>query len=211
MDDCRRIVAYFDFDGTISNRDTFIPFLMFVVGKIKFFCKLHKLIPVLIRYWCKNINNEEAKEATLKILVGGYKQVYLEHKAKAFAISKLNKYIKPAVYAKLEWHREHHHVIVLVSANLGMYLRYWAHLHKIDNVIATEIEFVNSHFASGNLATRNCYGDEKVNRIEKFLIDNKLQFCYSYGYGNSAGDYALLNYVNEGYFVSGDYIRRWGA
>ncbi len=210
MDDCRKIVAYFDFDGTISNRDTFIPFLVFTVGKITFLRKLPKLIPVLLRYWCKNITNEQAKQATLNILIHGYKQVFLEHKAKSFAISKLNKYIKPAVYAKLEWHREHKHTLVIVSANLGIYLRYWAHLHKIDHVIATEIEFINSNVASGRLATHNCYGSEKVNRIENFLIDNKLTFCYSYGYGNSAGDYAMLNYVNEGYFVNGDYMRRWG-
>jgi phosphatidylglycerophosphatase C len=135
----------------------------------------------------------------------------VENKAKSFAISRLNKYIKPAVYAKVEWHREHHHTLVLVSANLAIYLRYWANLHKLDYVIATEIDFDVNNYVSGKLATRNCYGAEKVSRIEQFLSNEKLQFCYSYGYGNSAGDKEMLGHVDEAYYVSGEYMKRCGV
>jgi HAD superfamily hydrolase (TIGR01490 family) len=204
------IVAYFDFDGTITTKDTLIPFLLFAVGKLKFIYNLPRLITIVISYWLRIITNEQAKEKTLTLLLSGMKEYKLEHLAKAFALTQLHKYIKPVVYAKIEWHREHHHKLFLVSANLGVYLRYWANLHKLDGVIATELELENET-VTGRIKTRNCYAIQKVNRINEFLVANDTQFCYSYAYGNSAGDYELLEYVNEPFWVNGDYIEQWGG
>ena len=72
MNPSRQIVAYFDFDGTISRKDTLVPFLVFVVGKLRFTLALPKLIPIVIRYCLGMINNETAKQATLTVLLKGY-------------------------------------------------------------------------------------------------------------------------------------------
>ncbi len=200
------IVAYFDFDGTITNCDTFIPYLYFVVGLKGFFVNIHRLIPITIMYLLKIITNEIAKERTLSVLLKGVAEDLLNKKARVFARKTLDSYIMPKVYSKLEYHLEHGHSVILVSANLALYLNYWAKRHNIDHVIATEIEFADS-MCTGKLKTRNCYGMQKVIRITEFLKTNK--FSYSYGYGNSQGDYELLNFVNEGYFVSGEEITPW--
>lgn len=207
MENQKKIVAYFDFDGTISNVDTLIPFLIYAIGKLRFILCLPQLSWIAILYWLKIITNEVSKERTLIRLIKGRSVNFLEDRAKNFALTKLNKYIKPAVYAKLEWHREHGHVLILVSANLAVYLRYWAILHKLDYVIATEIEIKND-YATGKLATRNCYGKEKVSRIDEFLSQHSLSFSYSYAYGNSRGDTELLAYVNEPFYVCGESIER---
>ncbi|HLX52414.1 MAG TPA: HAD-IB family phosphatase, partial [Aquella sp.] len=120
----------------------------------------------------------------------------------------ISKYIKPDVFAKLEYHKEHGHKVIIISANLAMYLRHWATMHKIDGVIATEIEFVND-IATGRLATPNCYGEQKVLRLKQYLAENNITFGYSYGYGNSKGDHELLDYVNEGYIVEGEEFSQW--
>ncbi len=200
------IVAYFDFDGTITSRDTFLPYLYFVVGFTGFFVNIHRLIPIAIMYLLKTITNEIAKEKTLSVLLKGFSEDLLNKKARVFARKTLDSYITPQVYSKLEYHLEHGHSIILVSANLALYLKYWAKRHNIDHVIATEIEFTNGK-CTGKLKTRNCYGVQKVVRINEFLNGNK--FSYSYGYGNSQGDYELLNFVNEGYFVTGEEVTPW--
>ena len=202
----KEIVAYFDFDGTITNCDTFIPYLYFVVGFKGFFVNIHRLVPIAIMYLLKIITNEIAKERTLGVLLKGYSEGLLNKKARAFARKTLDSYIMPHIYSKLEYHLEHGHSVILVSANLALYLNYWAERHNIDHVIATEIEFANDK-CTGKLKTRNCYGVQKVIRINEFLKTNK--FTYSYGYGNSHGDYELLNFVNEGYFVNGEEITLW--
>lgn len=211
MNKSRQIVAYFDFDGTISTKDTLVPFLIFVVGKLRFILALPKLIPIVLRYWLRLINNEAAKQATLTVLLKGYSERQIEYKAKQFALTHLNKYINPVAYAKIEWHREHGHCLFLVSANLGIYLRYWANLHKLDQVIATEIELDAKKCLTGRLLTHNCYGPHKVERIQDFLTKNKTKFTYSYAYGNSAGDYEMLEYSDEPYYVSGEMIEPWGG
>ncbi len=204
----KHIVAYFDFDGTITNRDTFLPYLYYVVGFWTFFTKLYCLIPILLLYGFKVITNEEAKQKTLTVLLKGFSEDLLDKKARVFARKTLDSYIMPEVYTKLEYHLEHGHSIVLVSANLALYLNYWARRHNLDHVIATEIEFVNG-ICTGKLKTRNCYGPQKVLRIHEYLNTLSSKFCYSYGYGNSRGDYELLNFVDEGYFVSGQDITLW--
>lgn len=206
--DSKQIVAYFDFDGTLTNKDTLIPFLIYVVGSVRFSLKLYILLPILFAYWLKIITNELAKEKTITVLLKGYTAEYIEAMACKFAHDKLDHYIKPEIYAKLEYHLEHNHSICLVSANLAIYLRHWALRHHIDDVIATEIEFVNN-LCTGKLKTRNCYGAQKVIRIEEYLKYKNTQFSYSYAYGNSRGDYQLLTYVNEGYWISNTEIISW--
>lgn len=204
----KKIVAYFDFDGTITYRDTLMPFLRYTVGNFTIIKNLPYLICIAMRYLCKNLTNEQAKQLTLIRLLSGKEYNYIDAKAKNFALTKLHKYINPVVYAKVEWHREHHNKIILVSANLAIYLRHWCKLHKIDAVIATEVEVVQSKL-TGKLATRNCYAQEKVNRINQYLTEHDLNFDYAFAYGNSAGDYQMLNMAQEGYWIKGDYIDNW--
>ena len=204
----KQIAVYFDFDGTLTSRDTLLPFLIYTVGYTRFFLKFHILIPILLGYWLKVFTNERAKEKTLMVLLNGYSLTKLQDKAKNFALRKLDRYIKPEIYTKLEYHVEHGHSIFLVSANLALYLEYWAQRHHIDGVIATEVQFING-VCTGKLQTRNCYGKHKLNRINEYLKKHQVQFDYSYGYGNSRGDYELLFYVNEGYWISGTEIVPW--
>lgn len=205
----RNVVAFFDFDGTITTRDTLLSFLRYVVGTWKLVYKSPQLIWIVFQYLAKIIDNEEAKERTLTLLIKGMKSSNLERLAKNFSLTRLHKYINPVVYAKLEYHREHGHKIILVSANLGIYLRYWAALHKLDAVIATELEVNAESYITGKLLTRNCYGAQKTIRIKDALSGNDMDFDYSFGYGNSAGDYEMLEFVDEPYWVKGDYIKPW--
>ena len=204
----RQIVAYFDFDGTITDRDTFLPYLVYAVGKMKFFFKLHRLLPIVTLYGLKIITNEEAKQRTLTALLKGYPKEFIEKKARLFARTKLDSYIKPEIYSKLEYHLEHGHSVILVSANLSLYLNHWAKRHQLYGVVATEIEFKDDR-CTGKLKSRNCYGQQKVLRLSEYLSNLKDNFLYSYGYGNSRGDHELLDFVDEGYWIKGVEITAW--
>ncbi|MEN9391619.1 MAG: hypothetical protein RL017_917, partial [Pseudomonadota bacterium] len=181
---------------------------IYVVGYFKFCLKLYILFPVVILYLLRIINNEKAKQISIKCLFKNYSFAYLDVKAKKFANECLNKYIRPQIYSKLEYHLEHGHTVILVSANLAIYLRHWAQLQNIDDVIATEVTFANN-ICTGDLLTRNCYGKQKIYRINQYLKNKNCKFLYSFGYGNSRGDYELLIYVNEGYWVNNSGIIPW--
>lgn len=208
ISDSKQIVAYFDFDGTITRRDTFLPFLIFVVGWFGFLRKSPQALIIAILYGLRVIKNNEAKQRTLTLYVKGYSFDQLDSKARDFAITKLNSYIKPEIFSKLEYHKEHKHSIIIISANLELYLKYWVKLHNLDGLIATEIEFINN-ICTGKLKTKNCYGQEKVIRLLDYLQHNNQKYIYSYAYGNSRGDYELLTYVNEAYWVDGTSMISW--
>lgn len=202
------IVAYFDFDGTITTHDTLIPYVLYVVGYLKFIFKLPFILIIISSYLLGFINNEKAKEKFLTLMIKGISRGYLEKKAREFALLKLDKYINTNIYNKLEYHAEHKHSIIIVSANLAIYLRYWVKKHYLSGVIATEIDF-NNNFATGKLKTKNCYGIEKVNRIKEYLQEHNKSYVYSYGYGNSKGDHELLEFVDEPYYIVGNFIDDW--
>lgn len=201
-------VAYFDFDGTITSKDTFIPFLIFTIGYFKFILLLPLSICILILYISKIISNEKAKELMLQLTISNLSNEYLERKSNSFASSYIDKYIKPEIFERVKYHYENGHIVIIASANLELYLKYFVKRHDLHDIIATKIVFKNN-IATGKLLSKNCYGVEKINRINEYLIKNKLNFIYSYAYGNSKGDFELLNYVNEGFWVEGITITPW--
>ncbi len=193
-------IAFFDFDGTLTTKDTLLPFCLFVVGIKKFLYHLPKIIPIVSMYLFNIIDNAVAKERFLTIILSNIQLNQLELKANLFALNVLNKYINKTVYQKLLHHLNNNDKVVIVSANLAIYLRYWANHHQIHQVIATELE-VDNNTVTGKLATANCYGVEKIIRIKAYLEKTKESYDYSYAYGNSRGDYEMLQYANEAYFV----------
>lgn len=204
----KKIVAYFDFDGTVTTKDTLVPFLFYVAGTWKFMLNLPYLTMVLAQYRLNIITNEQAKERALTILLKGYTFEYIDKLANSFVHNSLRKYIKAEIFHKIEYHKEHGHKVILISANLGIYLRHWVKQYHVDGVISTEIQFINN-IATGKLATENCYGKQKVLRLKQYLLSTKQKFDYSYGYGDSRGDYDLLDYVDEGYLINGVDFKSW--
>lgn len=205
MSEQNDIVAYFDFDGTLSKFDTFFLGLISVVGLKKMIVNLHKLIIVLINYYVKKLSKAQAKEEIVTILLKDMDKTELESIVFSKVVPRLDKIIINNVLQKLEYHIEHGHTVILVSANLSIFLASWAKLHKITSVIATEIEVDANCKITGKLKSENCYGEQKVERIKNYLIKNNLNFKYSYAYGNSEGDYQMLNYANESFFVTKSY------
>ena len=64
-------------------------------------------------------------------------------------------------------------------------------------LIATELEVINNKI-TGNLVSNNCYGPEKVKRIlESYNLSN---YTCIYAYGNSRGDYEMLEIATEKFY-----------
>ena len=55
-------IAFFDFDGTITSKDTLIEFIRFTVGDFKFIKGIILLSPILILFKLNLIKNDKAKE-----------------------------------------------------------------------------------------------------------------------------------------------------
>ena len=181
-------IAFFDFDGTISDKDSMVEFIKFAVGKYRYYYCLLKLSPILLLYSLRIISNNIAKEKLFSSYFKGWYVEEFEKLAEKYSELELNKIIKPSAIDKIKWHQEQGHKVVVVSASIGSWLKKWCELYQIE-LIATQLEFKNGKL-TGRFATKNCYGIEKVNRIKAQFDLTKYEQIYAYG--DSAGDKEML-------------------
>jgi HAD superfamily hydrolase (TIGR01490 family) len=192
------IVAAFDFDGTLTRRDTMFPFLLFVVGWGEFIRHIITLIPTLARYGLGLIRNDIAKERVFTRFLSGMNMVELQSKAAQFAAQKLPALLCTEAMQRLAWHKQQRHRCIVISASLEIYLQPWAINSGFDDVLATQLEILQGENISGKLSGRNCFGIEKVNRLGKLLGNRESYILYAYG--DSNGDKELLAYADSPYY-----------
>lgn len=191
-----RPVAFFDFDGTLTTGDTLMPFIKFVVGKPTYYAKLILLSPILIAYFAKLLRNDIAKQIVLKQYLAGYHIDELFMRGRRFSEEVAPAMLRPEGMERLRWHQAQGHECVLVSASMDVYLEAWAESEQFSTVICTSLEQGAEGHVSGNISGENCHGEVKRRRISKWL--SKAKSGRTYGYGDSSGDYAMLELLDEG-------------
>lgn len=189
-------LALFDFDGTISNKDSFSDFIQYAVGKPVFYWSLLLLSPVILQYKLKLVSNHSAKKKLIKYFFGGWTSIQFNTIADCYAHNEIDKIIRPTAMARIKWHQQNGHKVVIVSATIECWLKKWCQKHNID-LIATRLEIQNGKL-TGEFATRNCYGIEKVNRIRARY--DLAEYSIIYAYGDSPGDSEMLNIADQPYY-----------
>jgi HAD superfamily hydrolase (TIGR01490 family) len=180
-------LAIFDFDGTITRKDSFIDFLFFAVNPVITVLKLFLLSPILFLYAIKVLPNWKTKQIVFSVFFRGWSIKQFDQLAQSFAQSGLPKMVKPSAMAKIKWHKEQGDTIVVVSASFMNYLQPWCQSQGL-HIISTQIEVQNGQI-TGRFATPNCYGEEKVRRIQE--IYPLSDFKHIYAYEDSGGDDGL--------------------
>ncbi|MEO1374327.1 MAG: HAD-IB family hydrolase [Cyanobacteria bacterium J06635_10] len=192
-----KAIAVFDFDNTLTKRDSLLPFLRITLGRSRFFWGMLLMSSVLTAYALKLIPNWRAKEAVLTHFLSGIKTEKLNRLAENFAVKEIPKLLRSEAVQRLRYHQEQGHYIILVSASLEAYLVPWANIIGIDQVIGTKLES-QSGVLSGRIQGNNCYGKEKVERLTEVLGDLS-QYCI-YAYGDSRGDREMLDAATFAYY-----------
>jgi len=186
------IYAFFDFDGTITNKDSFIDFLKYSNSFYKFWFYFILLSPVLVLFKLRIISNERAKQVVLSMFFKGEREEEFLEKTKTYSLEKMPKIVKENALKKIKWHKEQGHTVVIVSASLKCWLKPWCEKNNLE-LITTELE-IKQGILTGHLKTKNCFGEEKVKRIKQQYTINKNDTIYAYG--DSAGDREMLDLAN---------------
>ena len=182
-------LALFDFDGTITSKDTLLEIIKYQKGNWFFLLGMVVLSPVLVLYKLKVIPNWRAKQIMLAFFFGGDTLVSFNKKCDQFVQDELPKMLNPSALKKIDHHKNNNDRIVVVTASPGNWIKAWCEGLQIE-LISTELE-VNNGKVTGRFSTYNCYGQEKVNRIRKHL--EVAHYTPIYAYGDSPGDRAMLS------------------
>lgn len=187
----KTVVAAFDFDGTITTRDTLVSFLLFVAGTWPTVRKLAKLTPIMLGFLFKSVTRQKAKEEILKSFFAGMPSSQLREMGEAFARSPtLQRLVRPAALKRLAWHKSQKHKCILISASIDAYVEPWGKRVGFDHVICSQLETTPQNTITGHLVGANCWGPEKIARLESVL--GPLNNVTLYAYGDSRGDQELL-------------------
>lgn len=192
------VVAAFDFDGTLTRRDTLLPFLRYLLGDAQVVRHALMLSPTLAGYGLGLVSNSIAKERVFVQCLSGMRTDVLQREGERFASYVLPGLLRHETLQRLEWHRQQGHRCVAISASLDIYVRPWAEKTGFDDVIATHLESHEDGIVTGKLSGANCFGIEKVRRLEALLGARE---GYSlYAYGDSRGDKELLSSADYPYY-----------
>ena len=192
------VVAAFDFDGTLTRRDTLLPFLLHTFGIVAVVRHALILSPTLAGCGLGKIDNGVAKERVLIRCLGGMRMADLQQHGDRFATYVLPGLLRDEALRRLEWHKLQGHRCVVVSASLELYVRPWAIKAGFDDVIATRLEVREGGKVTGRLSGANCFGIEKLERLANLLGARERYNLYAYG--DSRGDKELLAYADFPYY-----------
>lgn len=181
-------VAAFDFDGTLTVRDTLIPFL----GKLAGHGRLAVALAAQIRRF--RSDQDAAKLDVLRRLTAGVPAEDFDRLGREYAPG-LHHRLRPDMMARLRWHRSRGHALVIVSASLGTYLRPFGELLGLDGVIAVELDRDDAGLLTGEVTGGvNNRGPEKERRLRAWFVDRFGADATPevWAYGDTSGDDELL-------------------
>lgn len=192
-------IAAFDFDGTLTTKDSLRDFLVQTYGQVQFFLGITKNIIPLVGYMAGFVGDHKAKETLFHAFFANRTVDFYQNACNEYSLSKLDRIIRPEAMKKAHWHQTQGHHLVIVSASLADWIKPWAFRNGFRDVIATEAEVLDG-VLTGKLATPNCRGGEKVRRFLNHYKDRDRYLLYAYG--DSNGDRKLLELADKPFFRS---------
>jgi HAD superfamily hydrolase (TIGR01490 family) len=188
--DTRRRVAAFDFDGTLSRKDSLGPFLELVCGRAQLYRELARRAPVLAGV-AVGLGDRDAEKARLvgRLLAGRPIDAIRASGAEYARGLTESDALRPEMLERVAWHRAEGHEIVIVSASLDVYLEPLAPMLGVDAALCTRLGVGADGRLDGRLDGGNVRGPEKLRRVREWLGDGDAEL---WAYGDSAGDRELL-------------------
>jgi HAD superfamily phosphoserine phosphatase-like hydrolase len=161
-----------------------------------------RLLPALLNWKAGRRSTAWFKQHYLAVILAGTdarkRQQILEHDLPERLIQGL----RPEAVARLRWHDQQGHRLVIVSASPRALIQPVAQ-HLGAELIATETSDLagEAAIATLQLTSANCKGAEKVRRLEAWL-GQPLQEIELHAYGDSRGDRELLQAACEPHWRS---------
>jgi len=185
-------VAFFDFDKTITKKDTLKPLALYI-SRIKnnpisfyiflFYCLCFKL---------RIIPNRKLKELFLKLFFDGYSVDRLKDLIFKFEEDFIKMNLNQNIFTEFVNYVRNGSSVFIVSSNLRIFLENLTIL-KDANIIATEVEYNkinNTYKLRGDI----CSGLEKINRLKQMFGYQIFEKAIFYG---DKEDEMLLKIFNK--------------
>jgi phosphatidylglycerophosphatase C len=185
-------LAVFDLDGTITHRDTLLPYVMgFPMSTPR------KLLGILVFCWTLVLfvlrlrDHGQVKSAFIRSTLGGQPRARLE----AWTAKFVPAIIKEGVFAdalnRIAQHRKEGARLVLMSASTDLYVPVFGAALGFDEVICTGVQWDGDRL-NGRLTTPNRRGTEKTRCFEALRQAHPGLITAAYGNAGTDLDHMRL-------------------
>lgn len=151
--------------------------------------------PLLVLMKLRLYSGDKAEEQVFAHFFKGWEYGRFLELGRAYA-SEIERMRREPVISRMKEHIVQGDMVYVVSASIREWVEPWSLQQGAHAVLATEIEVDSDGKLTGRFKTRNCNGEEKVNRLLQAETDR--QAYHLAAYGNSHGDHALLAFADEG-------------
>ncbi|WP_374443736.1 HAD family hydrolase [Epilithonimonas sp.] len=185
----------FDFDGTLTYKDTMFLFLKFY-DPAKFSVQFLKHIPLFMLLKLKLADAETVKKSFISSILKGQSRYQIEKKAQQFFEENYPAVFRENALDFISNIDRAHTESYIITASLDLWVKPFA--EKLDmKLLATQAEFKNDIF-TGNFVGKNCNKQEKVERVKIEIGDKK--FGKIIAFGDTSGDKPMFKFANESHY-----------
>ncbi|PTB96544.1 HAD-IB family hydrolase [Marivirga lumbricoides] len=189
-------LVLFDFDGTISKKDSMIEFLKYYSGKTKFYLTFLGHIHWIIGMHLGIIEKWRVKQKIWVHLFRNTNEVDFNQKAEFFSLHILPHILYKDALERIKSHKAGGDRVIIITASAANWISPWCKSFNVE-LISTCLEVKNG-IVTGKIEGKNCNGIEKVHRIKQLL--SLSDFKYIYAYGNSKGDKEMLDIASHPFY-----------
>ena len=196
----RMRIALFDLDGTLTRRDSLVPY---VLG----FCLRHPLrLPRLLvmpwhvmKYLFQHRDRGLLKQSFIVAALAGASRDEVARWNERFVRHLLKRGMHREALDRLAVHRARGDYLVLMSASPDLYVPAIARALKFNETICTGVRWEGMRL-SGELTTPNRRGEEKLRGVE--ALRSRHNGSQITAYGNTASDVVHLRACDDGHLVN---------
>jgi phosphatidylglycerophosphatase C len=189
-------LALFDFDGTLTNGDTYSPFVRLAASPTRLLLGTLLIGPVILAYRRGVLPATAARRIVSRVAFFGEPEPQLKLIGRQYATDVLPGTLRAGAMERLAWHRSRGDEVAIVSASLDVYMEPWCASHGL-HCISTQLQIRNGRY-TGRYVRTDCCCAEKARRVrERFDLGI---YPLIYAYGDSHEDDAMLELAHRRFY-----------
>jgi len=194
-------LVVFDLDGTITRRDTLLPFVLgFLQRRPWRLPRLLLVVPALVRFLLKRADHGQLKSSLIKATLRGCTRTEVADWTARFVPRLLRHGLFADAQQRISAHRRREDRLILMSAGTDLYVPAIAHELGFAQVVCTGVRW-NGDRLCGELTTANRRGAEKARCFN--VLREQHPGLATVAYGNARSDLDHLRLADEGVLVNG--------
>lgn len=190
-------VYAFDFDGTLTKKDTFLAFIEYAKGYGKTFWGFFLFSPILILMKLRLFPNRKAKQMVFSWFFKGMNINEFNQICHEFA-DRNQRIIRTGGWDTIRKALANGEQVIIITASIENWVKpFFKEFGNQIKVEGTKID-VRINQITGQFLTQNCYGVEKTKRLKEVFPYRQAYELIAFG--DSDGDRYLLNEADESHY-----------